>query len=85
MNNQHHVTHLFFANEDALAIFKSNYDVIIMDCTYRTNRFNMPLLGIVGVTGMNTTIHVAQAFLHGETKRDYVYPFALFDIFFKNG
>jgi hypothetical protein len=42
-----------------------------MDCTYHTNRFGMPLLNIVGVSGMNTTIHVGQAFLAGEKFSDY--------------
>ncbi|KAJ8563987.1 hypothetical protein ON010_g7359 [Phytophthora cinnamomi] len=31
----------------------------------------MPLLNIVGVTGMNPTSHIGQAFLSGETKGDY--------------
>lgn len=48
-------------------------DVIMMDCTCRTNRFNMPLLNIVGVTGMNTTIHIAQVFIRGEKECDYTW------------
>ncbi|KAE9049317.1 hypothetical protein PR003_g3353 [Phytophthora rubi] len=31
----------------------------------------MPLLNIVGVTGMNNTIHIAQVFMVGETAPDY--------------
>jgi hypothetical protein len=65
------LTHLFLAHDEAIAIYRDNYDVILMDCTYRTNRFNMPLLNIVGVTGMNTTIHIAQVFLIGEEEPDY--------------
>jgi hypothetical protein len=45
--------------------------VIMMDCTYRTNRFNIPPLNIDGVTGMNTTIHIAQVLIEGETAPDY--------------
>ncbi|KAE8996750.1 hypothetical protein PR001_g19771 [Phytophthora rubi] len=70
-DEHHHLTHLFFAHNDAIDIYRTNYDVIIMDCTYRTNRFNMPLFNIVGVTGMNTTIHIAQVFLIGEEEQDF--------------
>lgn len=70
-NENHHLTHLFFARHDAIDIYRNNYDVVLMIYTYRTNRFNMPLFNIVGVTGMNTTIHIAQVFLSGEEERDY--------------
>lgn len=65
------LTHLLFAHKEVMAIWKENADVLLMDCTYRTNRFNMPLLNIVGISGMNTTLHVAQAFMRGEKKNDY--------------
>ncbi|POM61104.1 Transposase-like protein [Phytophthora palmivora] len=67
------ISHLFFALKAAVEIFKENPDVILLDCTYKTNVFDMPLLNLVGVTGMNTTIHLAQAFLRNETKDDYVW------------
>jgi len=50
------VTPLFFAHVEAVDIYTANFDVVLMDCDYRANRFNTPLLNIVGVTGMNTTI-----------------------------
>jgi hypothetical protein len=65
------VTPLFFAHVEAVDIYTANFDVVLMDCTYRSNRFNMPLLNIVGVTGTNTTIHLAQCFMKGETLSDY--------------
>lgn len=42
-----------------------------MDCTYKTNEFEMPLLNVVGVTGMNTTIHLAHTFMAGQATADY--------------
>lgn len=32
-----------------LGLLKYNYDLLIMDCTYDTNRFKLNLLDIVGV------------------------------------
>ena len=33
----------------------------------------MPLLNIIGVSGMNTTTHLGHCFLRGETTADYVW------------
>lgn len=66
-----HTSKLFIAHKASLEVFKSNSDVLVMDCTYKTNRLDMPLLNIVGCTGMNTTIHVAQCFIRSEDKDEF--------------
>ncbi|KAF4027858.1 MULE transposase domain-containing protein [Phytophthora infestans] len=65
-DSSNHVSQLLFAHHDAMEMYRSGYEVLLLDCTYRTNQFNLPLLNIVGVTGMNITIQVAQAFMRGE-------------------
>lgn len=55
----------------AASIYQENDDGVLLVWIYRTNRFNMPLLNIVGVTRMTTTIHIAQGFMTGETASDY--------------
>jgi hypothetical protein len=42
-----------------------------MDCTYKTNRFRMPLLNICAVTGNKKTIQIALCFLSGEKEPSY--------------
>ena len=42
-----------------------------MDCTYRTNKFRMPLFVVTGVTPLSTTFFVGFAFLSQERKTDY--------------
>jgi hypothetical protein len=44
---------------------------LLLDCTYKTNRFNMPLLNICGVTGNNKTPQFALCFLSSEKEEDY--------------
>ena len=46
------------------------YEVILMDCTYKTNRYKMPLLIITGVTALNTTFYAAFCFMKGENYSD---------------
>jgi MULE transposase domain len=65
------ITHVFFAHPDSLLLLKSHPDVLLMDCTYKTNRFKIPLLNIVGSTGLNTTFFVAFVFLSQETTPNY--------------
>jgi hypothetical protein len=42
------VQHLFITLPECLKHLQSNYDVILIDNTYRTNRFNLPLMDIIG-------------------------------------
>ena len=42
-----------------------------MDCTYKTNCFHMPLLDILGSTGLNHTFFVGFVFLSSEIEEDY--------------
>ncbi|XP_028103952.1 uncharacterized protein LOC114303000 [Camellia sinensis] len=67
------VTDLFWANPvslDLLCIFPR---VLIMDCTYKTNRYRLPLLEIVGVTSTHMTFSVAVAYLQIERVHNYAW------------
>lgn len=60
------VCHLLIIHPQSLSIYKENFDVLILDCTYKTNRYNYPLLDLVGCTGMNTSFNLGICFLHKE-------------------
>ena len=38
-----HLTHLFFAYPTSMVLTRSNSSVFVMDCTYKTNKYKMPL------------------------------------------
>ena len=68
----HKLRRLFFAHlPTARELLAANYEVLILDCTYKTNRYKMPLLDIVGHTCLGTTYVVALCFLSGETQEDF--------------
>jgi hypothetical protein len=48
-DDANHLTHLFIASKDCLAYAKKNPDILIIDSTYKTNRFDMPLLDIISM------------------------------------
>lgn len=62
---------LFFTPECMQKLLRLNMEVLIIDCTYKTNRYKMPLLIIIGVTALNTTFYVAFCFMKGESYSDY--------------
>src|SRR5436190_14825550 len=66
-----YITLLFFAHLESLILLKQYPEVLLMDCTYKTNRFRMPLLDILGCTGLNHTFFAAFVFLSGETEEHY--------------
>ena len=67
------ITHLFFSKTSSQTMLKSNYEVLLMDCTYKTNKYRLPLLIVCGVTALNTTFYIAFCFLISEHTDDYAW------------
>ncbi|KAL9564095.1 hypothetical protein ACKAV7_010986 [Fusarium commune] len=65
------VTAVLFAHPKSLEYAKSYPEVLILDCTYKTNKYKMPLLNAVGVDACQRSFCVAFAFLSGEEESDY--------------
>ena len=73
INNQ--LAAIFFAHPDSIAYLQQNPDVLLLDCTYKTNRYAMPLLDMIGVDSSQKSFCIAFAFLSGETEDDYAWAF----------
>ncbi|KAL9570045.1 hypothetical protein ACKAV7_006108 [Fusarium commune] len=65
------VTAVLFAHPKSLEYLKSYPKVLILDCTYKTNKYNMPLLNAIGVDACQRSFCIAFAFLSGEEEADY--------------
>lgn len=65
------LTHLFFANRKVFKLLRKNYEALVVDCTYKTNKFKLPLCTILGHTPMKTMFIVAYAFILHEKEQDY--------------
>ncbi|CAG8837662.1 15057_t:CDS:1, partial [Racocetra persica] len=70
-DQDNHLTHLFFAYSTSIILTKAYSSVLLIDYTYKTNKFRMPLLHVVGMTSFNTTFSSCFAFLKSEQKEDY--------------
>jgi hypothetical protein len=65
------VTALFCTHRTCLEILRMNPYILIMDCTYKTNKYKMPLLDIVGITATSATFFVGFGFIQNEQQTSY--------------
>ena len=73
------ITGLFLAPKTGIGLLNRYPSVDLMDCTYKTNRFNMPLFNICGATSTRKTFQVAAVFLNGETTQHYSWALEILD------
>jgi hypothetical protein len=64
---------LLFFHPTSVTLWRENPYVLLLDSTYKTNRYNMPLFNICALTGNNLVIQVGLAFMSGEKKEDYIW------------
>lgn len=62
-----------------------NPDIIILDCTYKTNKFGMPMLDILGVDGLNQGFTVGVCFMDKESEFDYLWAITHLRNLFQEG
>ncbi|KAI1003642.1 hypothetical protein K3495_g4565 [Podosphaera aphanis] len=60
------LTHLFCSCSQSVELLRRYPYTLVIDCTYKTNHFKMPLLHIIGTTSFNASFSVAFAFLRHE-------------------
>ncbi|EED17401.1 Mutator-like element transposase, putative [Talaromyces stipitatus ATCC 10500] len=68
-----HVTAVLFAHPDSLTYLQAYPELLLLDCTYKTNKYGMPLLDMIGVDAAQRSFCIAFAFLSGETEEDYTW------------
>lgn len=67
------VTAILFAHPGSLRYLQDYFDLLLLDCTYKTNKYQMPLLDMIGVDACQQSFCIAFAFLSGEKEEDYTW------------
>ena len=65
------VMDIFWLHPLSLDLLRTFPHVLILDCTYKTNRYRLPLFEVVGVTSTNMTFSIAFAYLASEKTDHY--------------
>ena len=71
VDQDNHVRYLFWQPDLSKDFTCRYHDVLVIDCTYKTNAYNFPFLHIVGFTCTNQTLSAAFGFMDGEAFDDY--------------
>nr|XP_043616205.1 protein FAR1-RELATED SEQUENCE 5-like [Erigeron canadensis] len=72
------ITRLFIAHPLSIKLAKHFSSTFVMDCTYKTNKYNMPLLDIIGISCFSTTFYSGFVFLEKEDEENYVWALSAF-------
>ncbi|XP_058758088.1 protein FAR1-RELATED SEQUENCE 6-like [Vicia villosa] len=67
------VRDIYWTHIDSIKLFNMFPTVLIIDSTYKTNKYRLPLLEIVGVTSTKKTYFVGFAFLECEKEDKFVW------------
>jgi hypothetical protein len=67
------LTAIFFAHPDSVTYLQQNPDILILDCTYKTNKYGLPLLDMIGVDCCQRSFCIAFAFLASEIEEQYMW------------
>ncbi|KAK1258539.1 hypothetical protein QJS04_geneDACA023544 [Acorus gramineus] len=76
------VSEIFFAHPTSVELVKAFPIVFMIDCTYKTSRYRMPLLEIVGVTSTGKTFAAAFVYLSAEKEENYTWAMGCFNSMF---
>ncbi|GAU30678.1 hypothetical protein TSUD_39020 [Trifolium subterraneum] len=67
------VQDIFWAHPDSVKLFNTFPTVLLMDSTYKTNRYKMPLFEIVGVTSTEMSYNIGFAFIANEKEENFTW------------
>ncbi|KAF3901952.1 hypothetical protein ABW20_dc0100979 [Dactylellina cionopaga] len=76
-DDMNQITHLFYAFKDAIALARAYNVVFLLDSTYKTNVFKMPLLHCVGTTSTYHTFTLFICFMRAEKEADYAWAISI--------
>jgi hypothetical protein len=55
----------------SITLLRHHYDVLLIDATYKTNRYNMPLVHTTGRTNQSKSFDIGFAFVKAEKTQNY--------------
>lgn len=73
-----HILFFMFAHPESIKYANKYNRVFVLDCTYKTNRYGMPLLHIIGVSPSNSTFSIAFCFMQNEQEESYIWALKSF-------
>jgi len=73
-----HILFFMFAHPESIRYANQYNRVFLLDCTYKTNRYKMPLLHIIGLAPSNSSFSIAFCFMQNEQEESYKWTLKTF-------
>lgn len=73
-----HILFFMFAHPESIRYANQYNRVFLLDCTYKTNRYKMPLLHIIGLSPSNSSYSIAFCFMQNEQEESYKWTLQTF-------
>ncbi|KAI7948614.1 hypothetical protein MJO29_010279 [Puccinia striiformis f. sp. tritici] len=73
VNSTGQVQNLFFAHPGSIHLARINHHVALLDSTYKTNKYKLPLLHVIGQAASNQSFSIAFCFLTYEDDKNYLW------------
>jgi hypothetical protein len=73
-----HILFFMFAHPKSIEYANQYNRVFLLDCTYKTNRYKMPLLHIIGLSPSNSSFSIAFCFMQNEQEESYKWTLQTF-------
>ncbi len=72
-DRRNQINHFFFSKKSSQFILKANYEVLVMNCIYKTNKYKMSLFIISDQIALHKNFYVVFCFMTKEKQNDYVW------------
>jgi histone-lysine N-methyltransferase SETD2 len=83
INIKNQIIHLFFVWKSSKILLQSNFEVLVMNCIYKMNRYKMSLLIICEQIELNINFYVEFCFMIKEKIENYIWTLKQLKIIFK--
>ncbi|CAL1408638.1 unnamed protein product [Linum trigynum] len=71
MDDRNVLTHLFLSHPKSIVMLRAWHHVIVIDATYKTNKYDMPWVEIVGMTLVGLNFVNSSTIVYDEMKESY--------------
>ncbi|CAI0541997.1 unnamed protein product [Linum tenue] len=72
-DDQRRVTRLFLCHPESIRMLLAWYFVVLIDSTYKTNKYKQPLVQLIGVSPVKKNFNIGFALISDETKETYAW------------
>ncbi len=72
-DRRNQINHFFFAKKSSQIILRTNYEVLVMNCIYKTNKYKMSFFIINDQIVLHKSFYVAFCFMSKKKQNDYMW------------